>query len=243
MAEATFGDLLRSGSGHLDAAVRFPDSGMADGSVTAVARQARRIAAVMASYLDDVIPYNGYEIAARPGLEPWVRATAGTRDALRLAADNLEGAADAGSSGLRRTMAADPLAAHLAEAATCLVADRDLLHTHFVPGTDGMRSGHSDWSAVVTSAPVTRALLDEIAGWSRQLAILAGRLTTASAADPAIPVSAREGLASSRHWLLVADAAVKAGRRDHPVTALEVALLHAIPANALPERHAPGEAE
>ena len=244
MTEATLGDLLRSAGGHLDTAAGLPDAALLDGSVIAVTRQACRVVAAMSHYLDDIVPYSDYEKAARPRMEPWMRAAVDAREALTLVAANLDpDASSPGSASGHGAAAADPLEASLTRAATSLIAGRDLLHTHFVTGADGIRSGHSDWSAVVTSVPVTRALLDEIASWSRPLAILAGQLTLASAADPAIPVPVREGLARSRRWLLVAGAAIKAGQRDHPVTAMDIALLHAIPANALPKRRAPGEAE
>ena len=43
-------------------------------------------------------------------------------------------------------------------------AGRDLLHTHFSTGPDGSRAGRSEWAPVVTSVPVTRALLARSAG-------------------------------------------------------------------------------
>src|SRR5216683_2262281 len=244
MTTATFGELLHSASGHLDAAARFSDASLTAGSVIAATGQACRVVAVMSHYLDDAVPRSEYGRAVRSGMQPWMRAAVDTRGALRMAAENLS-QGTGGVGGLRRpgATAADPLAAHLAGAAASLAAGRDLLDTHFVTGADRTRSAHSDWSAVVTSAPVARALLGEIGGWSRQLAILAGRLTLAAAADPAVGVPVRSGLASARRWLLVAGAAVQARQREHPVPALDIALLHAIPAGAIPARRAPGEAE
>src|ERR1017187_8360080 len=184
MTGATCGDLLRSASGHLDTAARFSDAGLLDGSVIAVTRQACRVVAAMSHYLDDIVPYSDYEKAARPRMEPWMRAAVDAREALTLVAANLDpGASSPGSASGHGAAAADPLEASLARASTSLIAGRDLLHTHFVTGDDGIRSGHSDWSAVVTSVPVTRALLDEIASWSRPLAILAGQLTLASRSE------------------------------------------------------------
>ena len=193
MTVATFGELLHSANAHIDAAARFPDVSLTAGSVTAATRQACRVVTAMSHYLDDAVPRSEYGRAVRSGMEPWMRAAVDTRGALKMAAENLSrGAGDAG--GLRGpcATAADPLAAHLAGAAGALAAGRDLLDTHFVISADRTRSAHSDWSAVVASAPVARALLGEIAGWSSQLAILAGRLTLAAAADPAVGMPLRE---------------------------------------------------
>ena len=50
-----------------------------------------------------------------------------------------------------------------------LTTGRDLLQTHFAPGTGSTR--HSpEWAYAITSPPVTRALLTEIASLSRRIA-------------------------------------------------------------------------
>jgi hypothetical protein len=233
MAVATFGDLASTAEGHLSAATRLLRDAPPAGPVTGTAAlHARRVVSAVARYLDDIAPYGEDEMLA---MEPWQRGAVEAREALGRAAASLD--PDRGDAG---GAVDSPLAAHLAAAAAALTAGRDLLHTHAAVSVDGVRPGRSDWTAVVTSVPVTRALLSEIAGWSRHVANLAARMTLA---DPVIPAPAREGLASACCWSMLAAAAARAGVRDSPVSAGEAALLRAVPADVLPERRAPGDPE
>jgi hypothetical protein len=244
MTAATFGDLLRSASGHLAATARFSRTRRPAAAVAAATWEASRVVAVMSRYLDDIVPYSRYETAALRDMDPWMRAVTDAREALEMAAASL--GPDAGDPGIARgpgAAAADPLVAHLAGAASALTAGCDLLRTHFTTSADGTRAGHSDWSAVITSVSFSRALLEEIAGWSQQLALLAARLTPVAAKDPAIPAPVHHGLASACTWLLTASVTLNAWQRDSPVTAADTGLLRAVPSGYVPERRPPGEAE
>src|ERR1022692_737150 len=170
---ATFGDLAGPGSLHLDA-VALPDSGL-HGQPTA-AREASRLAVTLSRYLADIVPLDEVEAIAGGQADGWERAVVDAREALKLAAASLRPAA-AAESALPDAEVAGSLAAHLGAAARSLTAGRDLLRTHFSTSTVG--PGRSHWSPVITSAPVTRALLEEIARRSEQIAFLTGRLSVA----------------------------------------------------------------
>ncbi len=154
------------------------------------------------------------------------------------------------SAGDHASSAASWRARHLAAAATQLTAGRDLLHTHLAPDPDGAMRGRSEWAPVVTSLPVTRALTNEIARWSRQLAPftawLAGlgdAVLPAAHARPGISAAVYDGLASASQWLQVAGTAVLPALHADPVRAADTDLLRAIPSAMVPRRLRPGPAE
>jgi len=241
MTAATFGDLLGQARDHLARAAGFPDSGLRGESVIAAATVTGRLARTLSRYLGDIAPYGMAEAIANRSLHPRTRAAVDAREALRMAAATLHaGSAGAGDPGGEL---ADPLAARLAAAAGSLTAGRDLLGTHFAASPDGAWSQQSDWSAVITSAPVTRALAAEVASWSRQLAFLMTRLSLAAEMTVVVPAAVHHGLASGCHWLLTASAAITAGQRSGPATQADAGLLHAVPANAALLRQPPGGGE
>jgi hypothetical protein len=57
MSVATYGELLVSGRGHLDAAARLPDSALHTESVIAAMPVIGRLAITLSRYLADVAPY------------------------------------------------------------------------------------------------------------------------------------------------------------------------------------------
>jgi hypothetical protein len=110
-------------------------------------------------------------------------------------------------------------------------------------GPDGSPIDRSEWGPVVTSEPVTRALLLELGLWARQTAELGSRIALPGPA-------ARPGTGAERHqlntacqWLWVLDAAVRAAQHHQPVSAADVRLLHAIPASTPGPRRIPGSTE
>ena len=237
----TFGDLLHRARGHLDAAAEVPDSALREESIVAAAQVTSRLALTLSRYLGDIAPGDIAEAITSSQLDPQVRSAVEAREALELAAEGLR--ADAYGSGKPGGDPAGPLAARLAQAATALAAGRDLLRTHFSTGPDRQWSPRSHWAPVITSGPVTRALAAEVAGWSRQLALITTRLSLAAQADPATPAPVRHGLAGSCPWLLTASATITAGQRDNPATAPDTDLLHVVPASIAPQPHPPQHAE
>lgn len=240
MAAVTFGDLLDPARGDLVCAAGFPDDVLRGESALAAAAAARRLALTLARYLADIAPYAMAEAVMNYSLRPQIRAAVDGREALRMAAGAFRAAA---GTDVPAGVPPDPVVAHLASARVPLAAGRDLLRTHFATGPDGILADRSDWSAVITSGPVTRALAAEVASWSRQLAVLMTRLSQAAGTSAAVPATARPALASGCQWLLTASAALTAGQRKAPATAADTALLNAIPARAVMPRRPPGDGE
>lgn len=241
MTAATFGDLLGPARGHLACAAAFPDNFLRGESAIAAAEVTRRLALTLSRYLADIVPYGMAEAITNPSLRPRMRAAVDAREALRMAAAALRtAAAGTDSPG---SESADQLVASLAAAGDSLAAGRDLLRTHFATSPDGSWLQQSDWSAVITSAPVTRALAAEVASWSQQLAFLMARLSQAAETHAAVSPAVRQGLAGGCQWLLTASAAITTGQRSAPATVADASLLHAIPANAALLRQPPGDGE
>jgi len=231
MTAATFGDLLGPARGHLGCAAGFPDSVLRGESAVAAAGVTGRLALTLSRYLADIAPYGMAEAITNRSLRPRIGAAVDAREALRMAAAALRAAA-AGTHSPRGEPPA-PAAAGLA-AGDSLAAGRDLLRTHFATSPDGAWLPQSDWSAVIGSAPVTRALAAEVGSWSRQLAFLLTRISQAAETDAAVPAAVRHGLAGGCQRLLTASAAITAGQRPGPATLADAVLLQAVPANAGP---------
>ena len=235
MTIAHFGDFADAVSAHLEAAAVFPDDGLADEPAAAAAGSASRLAATLSHYLADIAPYDEVEVLTSERIGGWAQAAVDAREALQVATASLQ-PADADPSPLDAGPAGR-LSGHLGAAAMSLAAGRDLLRTHFSTGADG--PGSSEWSSVLTSAPVTRALLDELARWSQQLALLTGRMSVMPTAGAAGPVFMPQGMASACHWLLVAAATIRAGTHGSPLDAGDTELLMAVPVNVVARRSPP----
>src|SRR5256884_3831914 len=113
-------------------------------------------------------------MAAEP-LSPEAQTVLDTRIALRRGAQSLRHA----MTTLTDAVIDDshPAVQHLSAAAGFLAAGRDLLQTHFATGPGGTRERRSYWAPVITSPPVTAALLGEIAGCALRLAPWTARLS------------------------------------------------------------------
>ena len=237
MAAAVFGDFLRAGRLHLEAAVEPGDSRVA--CLPDVVPPLHRLVTMLSLYLEDLAWYGELGAAGRTDMQ---RAVVDAGAALRTAADCLYRSA----AGLRPPdlvrHPASPRARHLAGAAAELAVGRDLLHTHIVLDPAGYAQERSEWAPVVTSPPVTRALTAEFAAWSARLGPFTARL-----ADLATPHMSRaladqlavfypRKLASASHWLRAASAALRPAPRTDLVRAEDTDLLHAIPAALPPPR-------
>jgi hypothetical protein len=247
LTSAVFGDFLGAGRKHLEAAVAEEDGQVA--FLPAVVPPLHRLVTIMSLYVEDLAPCDQIEAAGRTDLHVWERAVIDTGAALRIAADCLHRSVADLSPGEPASEPAPSRARHLADAATELVAGRDLLDTHIVPGPDGLAQERSEWAPVVTSLPVTRALANEIAVWSVRLAPftawLAGLATPQvprRSADQPFVLSPREELASASQWLRAAGAALRPALDADPVRAVDAELLHAIPAVFPPPRRPLGSA-
>lgn len=231
-----FGEFLAQAGEHIAAAVSFRGE-LPYGAQCGVVRQLDRLTATLSHYLAD--------LPDRPGLAQGPERNAGTRNvAARLALGRAEQGLRQAAAGMTSADAdqAHPAARHLSAAADYLSAGRDLLHTHFFVDPAGARSGTSYWAPVITSEPVTAALLAELSNYLQNLAPWIARQSGARRLSWGNLTSAQLALRSAEPWLHLAGTAIKAAQRAHyPLPAR--ALLNAIPANAPPSRLPPCNGE
>ena len=112
-----------------------------------------------------------------------------------------------------RASISQPVAGHLAAAATCLAAGRDLLQTHFADPPHGAAGSPSAWANALASKPVTQALVSDIGRLAAQLAPWISRVAPA---NPDMPALAGLALHLAGRWLWIAGASVEAALRRHP---------------------------
>jgi hypothetical protein len=227
-----FGEFLGPAGEHITAAVSFRGELPYDVQ-RGVVCQLDRLVATLGRYLAD--------LPDAPGQARGPERNAGTRNAtarlaLGRAGQNLHHAvAGMTDAGIARV---HPIVGHLSAAADYLAAGRDLLHTHFFVDPAGARTGASYWAPVITSGPVTAALLAELAGYAQDLAPWIARQSGARRVGLDKLTSAQLALRSAEPWLQLASTAIQATQRAHyPLPARS--LLAAIPANAPPTRQPP----
>jgi hypothetical protein len=190
---AVFGDFLAAANQRLESAVLVGDQPPA--RLPPITRSLYRLVVVMLRYCDDLAPCDEIQARSRDDLRPWEHAVVDAGTALRLAAGCLRRADEAAGD----QVATPSRQARLLEAAAAdLTAGRDLLETHRATDPGGLRRGRSEWEPVVTSLPYTRALANEIARWSRQLAPFTAQLAS-SAISHAGPRSLGDDLLAALH--------------------------------------------
>jgi hypothetical protein len=238
---ATFGDFLRPAGEHIAAAVSIRDELPAEATF-GVIRQFARLLSTLVHYLDDLPVPDEFEaaIAAEP-LSPEAQTVLDTRIALRRGAQSLRYAMNTLADAVIDD--SHPAVQHLSAAAGFLAAGRDLLQTHFATSPGGTGERHSYWAPVITSPPVTAALLGEIAGCALRLAPWTARLSVPETTARDLPAAAGLAALTASHCTWVAGAAVQAAQRRHPPTPDASRLLCAIPANFPPPRVAPSDGE
>ncbi|MGO9080680.1 MAG: hypothetical protein ACLQDY_16810 [Streptosporangiaceae bacterium] len=241
MTAATFGDVRGPAQRHLDAATKLTGNAADRVSITAAAGMTGCLALTLSRYLADIAPYDMAEAITSSELNSLMRAAVQAREALQLAAEGLR-TSNRGYDTLGRGPA-DPLTAQLAAAAAALAAGRDLLRTHATTGTDGHWEPRSRWAGVTGSGPVTRALAAEVARWSKPLAYLTACLSAAAQADAATPAAITQGLAAATPLLLNASTTLTTAQHEHPATAADTELLHAVPVNHVPQPPPPSDNE
>jgi hypothetical protein len=242
---AVFGDFAAAANRRLENALLVGDDPAA--RIPSITRDLYGLVVVMSRYCDDLAPCDEVEARSRDDLRPWERAVLDAGTALRLAADCLRRGADETASDQAATPSRQ--ARLLAAAASELTAGRDLLETHRATDSAGLWGGRSEWAPVVTSLPITRALGNEIARWSRQLAPFTAQLASSAASYARPRVPGREfvtalgaELSNASQWLQTAGAAVRPALEIDPVRTADTELLHAIPAAMVPQRQRPGTA-
>jgi hypothetical protein len=96
---------------------------------------------------------------------------------------------------------------------------------------------------VITSAPVTSALLTELARSTRRLAVWTARLASAGSPYAGLLAVAYRALHITSRWLHTAGVSGQRAQRHHPAASHAHRLLDAIPANIPPARQPPHESE
>ena len=233
-----FGEFLGPAGEHIAAAVSFRGE-LPYNAQCGVVRQLDRLVATLTRYLadlrlpDGLHPSRALERDAAARAAPAVLALGRAAQSLRPTAAGLAGSDDG---------AAHPAVGHLSAAADHLAAGRDLLHTHFAVDPAGARTNRSYWAPVITSGPVTAALLGELASYLQNLAPWIARQSGARRVSPGALTSAQLALRGAEPWLQLAGTALQAAQRAHyPLPAR--GLLDAIPANVPPPRQPPGDGE
>jgi hypothetical protein len=242
---ATFGDLSRLAASQLDQPISPPAPVSKRNLAKAravqlddVIRSLNDVVAVMSRYSADITSaFTGYPARQLRTLGGWPRAAAKAQEAAEHAAGFLRAAQVASPRRSRpRTSRA---ASGLNAAVMSLTAGRDLLHTHFAIGRDGARAARSEWAPVITSAPITRALLLELGQWARTAARHGAGLALSGPPILRGTEEQRRLLNAACQWLWILDATVLDAHRHDPVSAADAELLHAIPVNALAPRRIP----
>jgi hypothetical protein len=239
---ATFGDFLGPAGEHIAAAVSIHDELPAEAAFGAIC-QFGRLLSTLVHYLDDLpVPDEFSAAMATEPLTPAAQIVLDTRIALRRGAQSLRYA----MTTLADAVIDDshPAVQHLSAGAGLLAAGQDLLQTHFATGPGGTRERHcSYWAPVITSPPVTAALLGEIARCALRLAPWTARLSMPEATAGDVPPGTGLAVLTASHCTWVAGAAVQAAHRRHPPSTDAHRLLCAIPANFPPARVAPSGLE
>jgi hypothetical protein len=122
--------------------------------------------------------------------------------------------------------------------AAALTYGRDLLHTHVATTAYGGRQALSDWAPVISSAPVSRALLAGLSDHARAIAGQLAGLPLDRCAD-SYTAAAWQRFQVAAGQLRELDAAVQAAQWQAPVLAEHRQLLEAIPVNAIPVMQLP----
>ena len=244
---ATFGDLSRLAASQLDQPLN-PLAPVSKRNL-AKARAAQLhefirslddVVAVMSRYCADITSAFTMNPARQlRTLGGWPRAAIQAREATGYAAEFLRAAQAAGSPRRGWSRTASQAASGLDAAVISLTAGRDLLHTHFATGRDDAQVARSEWAPVITSAPVTRALLLELGQWAQTAARHGARLALSGSPILRGTEEQRRMLNAACQWLWILDANVLDAHRRDPVSAADAELLHAIPVNALEPRHIP----
>ncbi len=237
---AVFGDFLRGARRHLGSPAVIRAAASRGGDAREISRSLLRVVIVMSRYVQDVstVPRH-VPSQARPELSTWDRAGLEARNALTSATRLLHG-----DTAVRRhpdAAAGSELARRLDAASASLTTGRDLLQTHVARATSGVRELRSEWGTVITSPPVARALLTELALIAHQVAPLGVSLdlSTHTRGSP----EARRRLNAACEWLHIMETSVRTAHQREPVSVSDRELLHAIPVNAVPPRRLPDGSE
>jgi hypothetical protein len=226
-APAVFGDFWRQAA-WLASPPPYPDPPASAQQVHHITLAALRAVTVMRRYIGDITAAG---TGARDGL--WAAALSRSQSATT----RITGVLSQETPPACR-FPAGSLAARLDGYATALTYGRDLLHTHLATTPYGGRRALSDWAPVISSVPVSRALLAGLADHARAIGGQLDRLPPDRAAG-AETATAWQRFQVAAGQLRELDAAVQAAQWQAPVLPADRQLLEAIPVNATPGVQAP----
>jgi hypothetical protein len=235
---AVFGEFLSPAGEHIAAASRFGGE-MPPDAKRSIITELDCLVTTLAHYLGDLALPDDFSPASTAN--PEVRAALDARTALRRAAASMH----SGATAVRETTADDahPAVRHLSAANGYLAAGRDLLQTHFTPGSAGIPTGSSPWAAAIISWPVTAALISELAACARHLGLWAAQLSETGSMYAGVPAEACLALHTAGQWLQLAGTSMQVAQLNQPLTSVGHELLAAIPPNIPPPRQPPSDAE
>jgi hypothetical protein len=233
-SQANFGDFLDDARRQVAATGRAPAGGE---DLRDTTQSIRRVVVVLGRYARDLAATPGTGSRQRRDPEsPWQQAAEAAHRELNRAAQYLTP-----SPSPKRNLGTRPSAGTARQmdgAAVMLQAGRELLETHVGSAPDGTPIHRTEWAPALTSPPVRRALLAEVAD-------LAARVATTSDQIAAAPgwrgaPGPRHALREAGHHLRIVAEFVQTAGQHEPVPAAQLELLRAVPGSALPPRRLPG---
>jgi len=231
---ATFGDFLDDARRQVTATGRAPAGGE---DLRDTTQSIRRVIVVLGRYARDLAAAPGTEPRRRRDPEsPWQQAAAAAYRELNQAARYLTPPASPKLNlGTRPSVST---ARQMDGAAVILQAGRELLHTHVGATLDGTPTHRTEWAPALTSPPVRRALLAEVANLAARVAATSDQIAAAPGWRGA--PGPRHALREAGHCLRMPAEFVEAASEHEPVPAAQRELLRAVPGSALPPRRLPG---
>jgi hypothetical protein len=245
-SRATFGDLAAIAIRHLEAPAQRPPPTGRRGSGQASA-EADEFLAVLPRMLKTISRYTA-DIAVVPAADhgdlasAWVRAASEANEAAQNAYRCLPVEKFTGRAWSHVQLTSS-LARDIDAAATAITTARDLLHTHSEISADGTRRDRSEWAPVIASARVQKALLGELAGWSRHIVSHGTLITAASRHYGSGMTDGQRRVLSICRWLTALITGVETAHDTQPVTRDDVQRLHGIPASMPLPRRIPAREE
>jgi hypothetical protein len=233
-SQATFGDFLDDARRQVAVTGRAPAGGE---DLRDTTQSIRRVVVVLGRYVRDLGVAPGTEPPQGSDQEsPWHQAATAAYRELNQAARCLTPPVSP-----KRNLGTRPSAGtarQMDSAAVVLQAGRELLETHVGSASDGTPIQRTEWAPALTSPPVRRALLAEVAD-------LAGRVAATSDQIAAAPgwrgaPGPRQALREAGHCLRTAAEFVQVASQHERVPAAQRELLRAVPGSALPPRRLPG---
>ena len=229
----TFGDFLDDACRQVAATGRAPAGGE---DLRDTTQSIRRVVVVLGRYARDLAAPVTESRQRRDPESPWQQAAAAAHRELNQAARYLTPPATP-----KRNLGTRPSAGTARQmdgAAVMLQAGRELLETHVGRRPDGTPIHRTEWAPALTSPPLRRALLLEVADLAARVAATSDQIAAAPGWRGA--PGPRHALREAGHHLRGVAESVQVASQHEPVPAAQRELLHAVPGSALPPRRLPG---